>query len=150
MLTSLPCQILINRCSQITFTEEPMNAKRSIDKLQPWLSHSENTFIGVVSCMDGGPRYTKHLHDCMINKAICVHCVGHMPWHRWHHGNSALIISDGVKARAPKAIGIKTKAKAVVHKAKAHKAKDRVINRDHLLRPTSRPWWTNTISFSMT
>jgi len=40
--------------------------------------------------------------------------------------------SDGVKARAPKAktIGIKTKAKAVVHKAKAHKAKDKVINRD--------------------
>jgi len=46
--------------------------------------------------------------------------------------------SDGVKARAPKAktkakaIGIKTKAKAIVHKAtaKAHKAKDKVVNRD--------------------
>jgi len=37
----------------------------------------------------------------------------------------SLINSDGVKARAPKA---KTKAKAVVHKAKA---KDKVINRDH-------------------
>jgi len=42
--------------------------------------------------------------------------------------------SYGVKARAPmaKAIGIKTKAKAVVHKAKAHK--DKVINRDQGLR----------------
>jgi len=39
------------------------------------------------------------------------------------------ICSDGVKARAPKAkaIGIKTKAKV---KDKAHKAKDKVINRD--------------------
>ena len=48
-------------------------------------------------------------------------------------------ISDGVKARAPKAktkakaIGIKAKAKAnaVVHKVKA---KDKVINRDQGLR----------------
>jgi len=44
---------------------------------------------------------------------------------------------DGVKVRAPKAknkaeaIGINTKAKAVVHKAKA---KDKVINRDQGLR----------------
>jgi len=50
------------------------------------------------------------------------------------------IISDGVKAIAPKAkaIGIKTKAKAVVHKAKAKahkaKAKDKVINKDQGLR----------------
>jgi len=49
-----------------------------------------------------------------------------------------VISSDGVKARAPKAkaIGIKIKAKAntVVHKAKAHKAKDKVMNRDQGLR----------------
>jgi len=41
-----------------------------------------------------------------------------------------LVISDGVKARAPKAKAIGIKAKAIVHKAKAHKAKDKVKNRD--------------------
>jgi len=37
------------------------------------------------------------------------------------------LISDGVKARAPK-------AKAIAIKAKAHKAKDKVMNRDQGLR----------------
>jgi len=46
------------------------------------------------------------------------------------------LLSDGVKARAPKTKAIGIKAKAIVHKAKAkaHKAKEKVINRDQGLR----------------
>jgi len=49
---------------------------------------------------------------------------------------SPLSASDGVKARAPKAIGIKTKAKAVFHKAKAPQGQGQGYKSRP--RPTSR------------
>jgi len=62
-----------------------------------------------------------------------------VPFERWTKIEVAVCFSDGVKAsQAPKAMqGHKTKAKlAVVHKAKAkaHKAKHKVMNRDQGLR----------------
>jgi len=48
--------------------------------------------------------------------------------------NHRVITSDGDRAPKAKNKAIGIKAKAVVHKAKAHEAKDKVINRDQGLR----------------